>query len=39
MKTSFRLLALLILVSMLVAACGGAAEPTAAPAPAADAIA
>ena len=35
MKTSFRLLALLIVLSMLVAACGGAAEPT--PAPAAEA--
>ncbi len=37
MKTSFRLLALLILLSMLVAACGGGAEPTPAPAPAAEA--
>lgn len=37
MKTSFRLLALLIVLSMLVAACGGAAEPTPAPAPAAGA--
>ncbi len=37
MKTSFRLLALLIVLSMLVAACGGAAEPTPAPAPAAEA--
>lgn len=37
MKTSFRLLALLLVLSMLVAACGGAAEPTPVPAPAAEA--